>query len=374
MTDITTEPTFEDGFAGLAHFDGLDPFATVGDLYAEGLRRLEPPVRDFLEGGAGDESTVASNRAAFARWELLPRLLSGIGGIDTGTRFLGIPLSLPVMTAPFGADRLFHPDGHLAVARANATFGTASIVPEASSYSLEAIAREAPAAARVFQLHPIGSVDNFRSIAERAVAAGYGALCLTIDCPTGGWRERNMRNRFSPDLAVIGGNYDQALSFATLLGDDQPIWSWGTVAEEMARIGLPFMTKGILTPHDARCAVEAGASALLVSNHGGRQLDGAPAALDQLPAIVEEVGGEVEIALDSGVRRGSDLVKALALGADVVVVGRAAAMALSAGGEEGLLRLLTLLRDEVVNIMRITGRPDVASIDGTLVQRAGSLG
>jgi 4-hydroxymandelate oxidase len=370
MTEAHTRPSWSDGFAGLGHLSGEGGFPTVGDIYAEAQRRLERAVWDFLDGGAGDEVTVAGNRASFAGWQFLPQLLSGIEAIDTRTSFLGIPLAFPLLTSPFGADRLFHDEGHLAVARANQAFGAASIVPEASSFSLERIAAEAPAAARIFQLHPIGPVENFRRMAGRAADAGYQALCLTLDCPTGGWRERNMRNQFSPELPVIGGNYGDGRELADMLSPETPIWDWKTVEREMAAIGLPFMAKGILTVQDARRAVDAGASAVLVSNHGGRQLDGAPPALDQLPEIASEVGREAAVALDSGIRRGADIVKALALGADVVVIGRAAAMALAADGEQGVLRLLTLLRDETVNIMRITGRPDIQSLDRTLLQRA----
>jgi 4-hydroxymandelate oxidase len=369
VTTIDPAPEIlPDGYAGLGSlYDQQAAFATVDELFAAARDRLDAATWDFLEGGAGEERTLAANRRAFARWSYRPRVMSGIAAPDTSTSFLGIGLAYPVLTSPFGAERLFHPDGHPAVARANAAAGVASIVPEAGSYALEEVAEAAPAAARMLQLHPMGRPENFRGMLARAEAAGYTSICLTVDCPTAGWRERNMRNRFNPDPEIITGNYRRAgfspeELFDPLTDPAAPIWEWGRVAEEMAGTSLPFMAKGILTAEDARAAVDAGASAVLVSNHGGRQLDGAPAALDQLPEVAAEIGEEVEIALDSGIRRGSDIVTALALGADVVVLGRAAAMALAADGEAGVRRLHTLLREEMVTIMRLLGRGSVADL------------
>lgn len=371
-----TDPVREylpDGYAGLGSlYDQEQTFATVDELFAAARDNLDPSTWDFLDGGAGEERTLAANRRAFGRWSYRPRVMSGISAPDTSATFLGVALAYPVLTSPFGAERLFHPDGHLAVARANAASGVASIVPEAGSYALEDVAESAPSAARMLQLHPLGTSENFRAMLARAERAGYTSICLTVDCPTAGWRERNMRNRFNPDPGIITGNYRGAgfapeVLLRAMVDPTAPIWEWGRVAEEMARTPLPFMAKGILTATDARAAVDAGASAVLVSNHGGRQLDGAPAALDQLPEIAAEVGDEVQVALDSGIRRGSDIVTALALGADVVVLGRAAAMALAADGEAGVRRLHTLLREEMVTVMRLLGRGSVADLGPDVV-------
>lgn len=371
MEPNTKTPAPPDGFAGLTYEQAVDRFATVGEIYDAARETLKEDIWDFLEGGAGDEVTLADNRAAFNRWKFLPRVLSGISTIDTSTTFLGNRLSIPVITAPFGADQLFHQEGHLAVARANAQSGVISIVPEASSFSLEDVAKEAPSAAKIFQLHPLGSKSNFLQIVERAKNVGYGALCLTVDCPTGGWRERNMRNRYSLPMCVIEGNYGNGAEvFGALFSDDSPIWSWAEVTEVMSESAIPFMIKGILTADDAKRALDAGASAILVSNHGGRQLDGTPAALDQLPEIDSAVGDHMEIAIDSGIRRGSDVIKAIALGADVVVIGRGAAMAIAAGGEEGLIRLFELFKDEIINVMRLLGRASIEAIDQTLLAPA----
>ena len=360
-----------EGFAGLTENDHGSRFVTIGEIREAAKSTLDSRTWDFLEGGSGDEVTLADNRAAFASWKFRPRLLTGMADPTTSTTFLGMSLSLPVLSAPFGADRLFDPEGHRAVARANQRFGTWSIVPEAGSFSLEAVAEAAPEAARMFQLHPMGTDADVLRIARRAADAGYSALCLTCDCPTGGWRERNRRNRFGPAHEIVTGNYAApGAQFTDHFLQPQRQWTWQRVADVLSRADLPFMAKGILTAEEARAAVSAGAGAVLVSNHGGRQLDGTPASLDQLPEIVAEVGGEVDIALDSGVRRGSDIVKALALGADVVVLGRPVAMALTASGEDGVFRLLELLREEMINVMTLVGRPDVVSLDATALQPA----
>jgi 4-hydroxymandelate oxidase len=376
MTSNRNTKTSDEGTAADARwsYDTTSHFATLSEVFEAARANLEPAVWDYLDGGAGDELTLAENRRAFARWQFRPRALSGISPPDTRTTFLDIPLSMPVLTSPFGSDRLFHPDGHLAVARANAQFGVASIVPEASSFSLEEIQSTAPAAARIFQLHPLGTEENFLRMIHRAEDAGYDALCVTADSPTGGWRERSMHTRFSPDLDALTGNYpppareDAMKVFGQLFHMDQPIWSWAKVANLCSHSHLPFMVKGILTAEDARAAVDAGASAILVSNHGGRQLDSAPAALEQLAEVVTEVGGKVEIVLDSGVRRGSDILKGLALGANVVVIGRAAAMGLAANGEDGVYRVLELMQKELVTTMALVGCPKIASVERSFVQ------
>lgn len=348
-------------------------FATLDDLYDAALASLTPAARDFLEGGAGEERTLRANREAFWHWQFVPRVLSGIPRPRTDTTFLGHPMGLPVLTAPFGVDGLFHPDGHLAVARANAELGAISIVPELGTYSIEEVAAAAPGTPKIAQLHPMGERENVLAFVRRAERAGYAGFCLTCDCPTAGWRERNMHNHFNPELGLVCGNYrpqdgvDPMAVFGSMFGVPERIWSWDDVAWVFDQTELPFIAKGILTPADALAAVQAGASAILVSNHGGRQLDGTPAALRVLPGIADAVGDRAQILLDSGIRRGADVVTALALGADAVVIGRAAAMGLAAGGQAGVARVLELIRDEMITIMALAGRPDIASLDRTLL-------
>ncbi len=349
-------------------------YATLDEIREAALAKLDPTVRDFLEGGAGDEVTLRRNRRAFERWAFRPRIMSGRPMPGTATRFMGVDLALPVLTAPFGADALFDPEGQLAVARANQQAGTASIAPEAGSNSIESIAQMAPSAAAFGQFHPLGSDESFSRMLGRFEAAGYQGLCITCDCPTAGWRERNLRNRFSPAFTVIGGNYaagseEMTEVFGQLFEQQAPVWSWEHLSSLLRETSLPWMAKGIMTPEDALAAVEAGASALLVSNHGGRQLDDQLASLDVLPSIRAAVGPDVEIAMDSGIRRGADVVKAIALGADVVVLGRLAVYGLAAGGEAGVLRVLELLREEIVTVLTLLGRGDIAELDASALVR-----
>lgn len=336
-------------------------FATLGELTEAARERLSPEVWDFLESGAGEEGTLRANRRAFERCSFVPRVMTGAPAPHTETEFLGMRLRVPFLTAPFGGDGLFAPDGHRATARANLSGGAGMIVPEAGSHSLAAIAAAAPALPRLFQLHPIEPAERFLRLAADARAAGYTGLCVTVDCPVAGWRERNMSNRFAPDLAHFAGNFDGdgdvgvAEMFTHLMSPDNPTWTWERLGEICAATGLPWMAKGILNAVDAGLAVDAGASAVLVSNHGGRQLDGAIPSLDALPAVAAAVGDRAEIAFDSGIRRGSDAAKAIALGADVVVLGRLAAHALAAAGQAGVERMHELLLAELRTIMMLCG-------------------
>ncbi|GAA1329095.1 alpha-hydroxy acid oxidase [Pseudonocardia xinjiangensis] len=330
---------------------------------------------DFLEGGAGEERSLRENQEAFRRWNFVPQVMSGRGMPDLSTSFLGIPLAMPVLTSPFGADGLFHPQGQCAVARANAAEAVASIVPEAGTYSFEAVAEAAPDAARIAQLHPMGSPENFVTMLHRIEKAGYHAVCITVDCPTAGWRERDLQDRFGSDITtMISGNYPSDGPnrpedvFGQLFAHSGVVWSWVQLGDLMNETSLPWIAKGVITGADARAAVAAGADAVLVSNHGGRQLDGVPAALDQLPEVVSAVAGRVEVALDSGIRRGSDIVTALALGANVVVIGRLAAYGLAAGGESGVRRVHQLLRAEMLTVLTLLGAGGVAELGSSAVR------
>jgi 4-hydroxymandelate oxidase len=295
--------------------------------------------------------------------------MSGVTDPKTNTEFLGIPLAVPVLTAPFGGDALFAPDGHLAVARANAACGIASIVPEVGSFSYEEVAAAAPAAARIGQLHP---GDSFDVSAARIKAAGYEALCVTVDCPIVGFRARNRMARFRPDPVIWSGNVldDGSPNMASTYGARVvPPWTWDQLAEATARHGMPWIAKGILTAEAAEAALTAGASAILVSNHGGRQVDPSPASLDVLPEIAATVSGQVPVLLDSGVRTGADVFLALALGASAVVIGRLAAYGLAAAGEYGVRRTIELLSQELHILMTLAGIPDLSSLTGEAVTR-----
>ena len=356
----------------LFHHAAGDGFAALEEIHAAALRALPAEVAVYLESGAGTEQTLRANREAFGRWTIKPKPMSGVSAPRTDTELLGIPLTAPVLTAPFGGDGLFAADGHLAVARANASCGTASIVPEVGTFSYEKVAAAAPAAPRIAQLHPYRSFDY---AAKRIRAAGYSALCVTVDCPMTGFRARNKMIRFRPDFRIWAGNatHDGTPSvnqmFRDGISEQAPPWTWEQLAEAAARQDLPWIAKGILTAEAALAALNAGASAIYVSNHGGRQVDPAPASLDALPEVAEAVGGRVPVLLDSGVRTGADVFLALALGADAVVIGRLAAYGLAAAGETGVRRTIELLTEELRTLMILAGVPDIASITPATIAR-----
>ncbi|WP_188195281.1 alpha-hydroxy acid oxidase [Nonomuraea sp. SYSU D8015] len=348
-------------------------FETLGDIESAALEALSPDVRDYLEGGAGAEWTLRRNREAFTEWGFAPRLMSGLRKPGLRTTFMGVPLRMPILTGPFGVDALFHPEGQKAVARAAARAGVSGIAPEAGSHSFAEVRNASPAGMSFAQVHPAGAADGFLRRLEHLEEAGFRALVVTCDTPTAGWRERNRRNRYTPPHAVVAGNFAEGEgtgdAFADLFGGDGPAWRWDELGRLMARTTLPWMAKGITTVRDAEAAIEAGASAIGVSNHGGRQLDGLPAALDVLPEIAAAVAGRAQLAFDSGVRRGSDVVKALALGADVVVLGRAAVYGLVAGGEDGVIRVLDLLREEMDNVLTLLGVTGLTGLDQGFLRR-----
>lgn len=351
--------------------DAVTGIRNFGDLVETARANAPRAVWDFLEGGAGAEHTVAANRADFDRWAFRPRILSGSAPPSLASTFLGWPLRLPVGTAPFGADGLFHPDGQIAVAQAAQDVGALSLAPHVSTHPMERIREAAPDAALVFQLHPVGSIQNFRRLVRRAEAAGFEGLCITADCPTAGYRDRVLANQFVYE-DVMGGNYDDEESSAEMFGEfrtmSQPVWTFDYLAEALGETSLPVLIKGVMTAEDAVLSAEMGAAGVIVSNHGGRQLDCAPAALRQLPEVVEAVGGRIAIAIDGGIRRGTDVLKALALGADLVLVGRLAAMGLCAGGRSGVRRGLEMMGDEMIKSMALLGRGTLADLDRSMLQ------
>jgi isopentenyl diphosphate isomerase/L-lactate dehydrogenase-like FMN-dependent dehydrogenase len=345
-------------------------FVTLEEIHAAAMRKLPPGVAVFLESGAGTESTLRANREAFGRWVIRPRPMSGVSAPRTSTELLGIPLAIPILTAPFGGDGMYAADGHLAVARATAACGTVSIVPELGTFSYEEVAAAAPAAARIAQLHPF---ESFGHVVKRVRDAGYDALCVTVDCPMTGFRGRHKMNRFRADRRVWEGNMardgtpNATDMFRGGISAEMPAWDWDQLAEATSRCGLPWIAKGILTTEAAEAAIAVGASAILVSNHGGRQVDPVPASLDVLPGVATAVGGRVPVLLDSGVRTGADVLVALALGADAVVIGRLAAYGLAAAGEPGVRRTIELLTEELRTLMILAGIPGVDQIPPGMV-------
>ena len=344
--------------------------------------RLPEMVFDYYYGGADDELTVRENRLAWQRLRLRPRVLVDVGTRDLATTVLGQPISFPVMTAPCAFNALAHPEGECAVARAATAAGIVQIVSTAGTYSLEEVAAAAPDGIRWFQLYCYRDRDVTRWLVERAVAAGYHALCLTVDAPLVGRRERDTRNRFGlppgmtwKNLERVGlDRMDARDEGSALVQYISEIWdpslTWEAIEWLRGLSSLPLVIKGILTAEDAVRAVDCGASAIVVSNHGGRQLDGTLPTGEALAEVVAAVSASAEIFVDGGIRRGSDILKALALGARAVLIGRPYLWALAVGGQAGVENLLELLRDELDLDMALSGRPTIASIDSTLVSKA----
>jgi isopentenyl diphosphate isomerase/L-lactate dehydrogenase-like FMN-dependent dehydrogenase len=347
-------------------------FDSLTAAYAAGRSALDAAALAYLDAGAGQGATVEENVASFERWHLLPEPLGGVTEIDTSASILGVELSMPILTGPVGTYTAFHTDGDLAVARAAERSGTASLVPVLSSYTLEKTAERAPAAARFFQALASGPDATFLDLAQRSAAAGYSAICLTIDAYPRGVRDRVADSGFDLPHSAFAANYDTDAETEMELHIElgATAWSWDLVKGLIAECPLPVMIKGVLTPRTAHRAIDAGAAALMVSNVGGRQLDSAPSSLEQLPSIVAAVAGAVPIAVDSGIRRGTDVLKALALGADVVSLGRAAALGLAAGGEEGVNSVLELLREELVTSMALCGVGRLSDLGPDNVQPA----
>jgi len=351
-------------------------------LEARARERLDPMLFDYIAGGAGDEWTLHENRAAWSRLQLLPRMLRGVGSRDQRTTVLGTAVSFPVLVPPMGFHGLCHEDAEVATARATAGAGTIFVASTVSNRSLEAIA-EACAGPRWFQLYVYRDKTITRDLVQRAVAAGYSALCLTVDTPLAGPRERDRRNRLRmpahlglenfpathAERHTAGSEAESAL--ARYIAD---MWdanlTWADVDWLRSVSNLPVIIKGVLAPDDARLAVEHGAAAIIVSNHGGRQLDGVPAPISVLLPVMDAVAGRVEVLLDGGVRRGIDVLKALALGARAVLVGRPVLWGLTLDGESGVAAVLEHLRGEIDLAMALAGCRSVNDIGRELVVSA----
>ena len=334
-------------------------FITVDDYEPVARERLPADLYDFYAGGAGDEWTLAENRRAFDRWLLRPRILRGAGQPDASTSVLGTPVAVPVLVAPLAYQSKAHPDGTWATARGAAAAGTIMVVSSTAIDELEdvATASDAPKWWQLYVFEDRGETD---AMLARVMEAGYDALCLTVDVPVLGLRHRDTRHGYR--LAI--GPPTSRLAFDAMLTWDDLGW----IRERTP--GLPLLVKGIVTAEDAELAVAAGVDGIVVSNHGGRQLDGAPAGLTALVEVAGAVAGRVPVLMDGGVRRGTDVVKALALGAQAVLVGRPALWGLAVGGEDGVADVLRILHDELVNAMALCGCRTVAEITPALVAPA----
>ncbi|UGS35294.1 alpha-hydroxy acid oxidase [Capillimicrobium parvum] len=327
-------------------------FLNLHDVEACARDVLDPATFAFLAGGAGDEVTLRRNRAAFERCRLVPRVLVDVGAATTATTVLGRPAAMPVVVAPMGIQRAVHPEGECATARAAAAGGTTLCLSNISTCAPADVA--AAGGPWWQQLYSWRDHGLTRGVVEQAEACGAEAIVLTVDSGVVPRRERALRAGFAfPDtleVPVCGGRTPADLHVQV-----DVTLSWSTFERIAGLTRLPLVLKGILSPADAALACEHGVAGIVVSNHGGRQLDGTPAPLEVLAAVVEAVAGRAEVLLDSGVRRGTDVLAALALGARAVMVGRPVIYALAAAGEAGVARVLELLRAEIEQGLTLLG-------------------
>ncbi|MEV8608825.1 alpha-hydroxy acid oxidase [Amycolatopsis sp. NPDC051373] len=345
---------------------------TIAELEAAARERLDPAHYDFYAGAAGDELTLRANEEAFSRRVLVPRVLRGAAKRDLATELVGSPLSMPVLVSPTAFHRLAHPDGELATAKAVAKAGTVLVVSMAATTAVEDIADAARQAAADpalwFQFYLQPDLEFTESVVRRAERAGVRAFVVTVDSPVFGQRERDHRNGFHdlPPGLVVENLRD---GFGRVRDIEMSAeFTWEHVAWLKRTTALPVLLKGVLHPEDARLAVEAGVDGLVVSNHGGRQLDTAVSTVDALPALAEAVAGQIPLVLDGGVRRGTDVVKALALGATAVGVGRPVVWGLAAAGEEGVTEVLERLREETDHTLALCGAATLGDLTADLVR------
>ncbi|MBB5872602.1 4-hydroxymandelate oxidase [Allocatelliglobosispora scoriae] len=350
------------------------------DDYRSRARGLLPaPLWDFIEGGSGDELTVDANRLAFDRISLRPRVLVDVSERSTATSVFGAALASPIGIAPTAYQRMLHPEGEVATARGAGQAGGLFVVSIFASRTLEEIAAAATGPLWL-QLYWLRQRSALSRLVARAETAGYQALVLTVDAPVIGKRLRDLRNGFAIDAGVRAVNLDDALTEGKHISTpgtsaiathaaatfDTSI-TWADLSWLRSTTALPLVLKGILTAEDAELAVAHGVDGIIVSNHGGRQLDGAIPAMRALPEVVAAVAGRVPVLLDGGVRRGRDILIALASGADAVLIGRPALWALTVDGSDGVAHLLSMLTEELSHTMALTGRPKLADLDPTVL-------
>ena len=371
---------------------------TIAELRAAARRSVPKPIFDYADGAAWDEVTARRNIAAFEDVTLHPLALTDVSSVDLTTSVLGGAVALPILGAPTGLTGLQHPDGEMAIARAAHAAGTITTLSTMASCTMEEVAA-ASSGRRWFQLYVMSDRGLVDSLLDRAVANGYEALMLTVDVQVAGVRERDVRNGFSvpPRISLktltqgvmhprwsagfvanprmvpanLGWEGSATASLASAVNRAfDPTVTWDDLADLRARWQGPLIVKGVMRPDDAVRCVEHGADAIIVSNHGGRQLDGTAAAIEALPAIADAVGDRVELYLDSGIRRGTDIVKALALGARAVLIGRALMYGLGAAGEAGARRAFSILENELRVALALAGYPRTTDLKGVAIVSA----
>jgi lactate 2-monooxygenase len=364
----------------------LPEFTTDASALEESARqRLEPGPFWYVAGAAGTGATARANREAFDRWRIVPRMLRDATTRDLSTTVLGTPMPAPVLTAPVGVQSILHPDGELATARAAGALGLPMVLSTASSYTIEEVAEANGAGPRWYQLYWPNDEEVCASLLRRAQAAGYTTLVVTLDTWTLAWRPHDLDGAYLPFLRGVGTAIpfsdpafraglaqppEDDLQAAVLhwvpmfTGTDK---SWDRLPFLREQWSGPIVLKGVLHPDDARRAAAAGMDGIVVSNHGGRQVDGAIGALDALPAVVDAVGSRIEVLFDSGIRTGADVVKALALGARAVLVGRPVAYGLAHGGEAGVRHVLRSLLADLDLTIGLSGCRTLSDLDRDLL-------
>jgi len=357
----------------------LSKLVCFEDFHDAARAALPPAAYDYYRSGALREWTLAENERAFQRWSFVRKSLVDVSTIDTTTSVFGSDVSFPVLVAPTAFHKLATPDGEVATARAARAMGTVMVNSTLSTVPLEDVA--ATGAMRWFQLYVFTDRGLTRELVDRAMAAGFTALVPTVDAPTIGIRYADQRNRFvlpeGMELANVSASLSGAGGASGLRAFSQQFdqsLTWRDIEWLCGLVDMPVVPKGVITAADARSALDAGAAGVVVSNHGGRQLDGDPATMDVLAEVVQEVGSDGQVLMDGGIQSGTDVVKAVALGASAVLVGRAVLWALAAGGQPGVERILGLLRDEVADTLRQLGVPRLADVTNGVVRPSGGHG
>jgi len=361
--------------------------AAIALLEQKAKEMLTPAAIDYVAGGAGGEDTMRANREAFYRWRIVPRMLRDVSQRDLSVEFLGARLPAPVILGPVGVQGIIHAEAEVASARAAASLGVPFALSTVSSRSMEEVAQAAGNEPRWFQLYWGKNPDLTASMLQRAERAGYTALVVTLDTSMLAWRERDLQHAYLPFLLGQGlANYFSDPVFRGLLPqppEQNPaaaiqLWgslfsnttlTWSDIPFLRKHTRMPIILKGILHAEDAARALDAGADALIVSNHGGRQVDGAIAALDALPAVVREVKGRVPVLFDSGIRRGADVFKALALGAKAVLLGRLYMYGLAVAGEQGVREVLLNLLADFDLTLALSGYSSCAELDASALAK-----
>ena len=359
----------------------------VADLERKAIEAMDARAANYVCAGAGSEDTMDANREAFRRWRIVPRMLRDVAERDLSTTVIGTELPAPVLLAPIGVQKIVHPEGELASAAAAAEVGLPYVTSTASAYSLEEIAEAGGDAPRWFQLYWTGDEQIVASMVKRAETAGYSAVVLTVDTFVPGWKPRDLQQAWLPFLEGTGtANFFEDPVFREALERppeedvgaavghylsvyENPSLTWDRLSWLREQTSLPILVKGVLHPDDAREAVSRGLDGIIVSNHGGRQIDGAIASLDALPPIAEAVAGQIAVLLDSGIRGGSDVLKALALGADAVLLGRPYIWGLALDGREGVEAVIKMLLAELDLTLALAGHTTTRDLGPDLLAR-----